>query len=89
MNGHRIEGCKGTWISVGTLSAPDRKMCIDCRGILRLGDEEEPQEPLAAPFEPPAAPLPLVARESDWLGWWILIAVVFASFGAGFLLGRA
>lgn len=31
MSGHRIEGCQGQWIDVGTLHDPLKQLCDGCR----------------------------------------------------------
>lgn len=45
--GHKVEGCKGKWIDLTTLSDPQRvERCATCGGIVYgRGDEPEPAEP--------------------------------------------
>lgn len=31
MNGHKVEGCQGSWINIGTLTDPFRQVCARCR----------------------------------------------------------
>ena len=39
-DGHKVEGCKGRWIDIGTLSNPWVEKCSECRAIRTKPAEE-------------------------------------------------
>lgn len=53
---HKVPGCKGTWIRIGTLVDPDAQMCGTCKGRRRALSTEEETEVIEVidPSQPPA-----------------------------------
>lgn len=50
MDGHRVEGCKGRWIHIGTMVRPRMERCAECRGVRDRphGDELDESEVIDA-----------------------------------------
>lgn len=44
MEGHKVEGCKGKWIHIGTLTRPRLEKCSECRGVRDRPVGDEPSE---------------------------------------------
>lgn len=45
MDGHKVEGCQGRWIDVGTLREPWKQVCAGCRATRQKPvDEDELDE---------------------------------------------
>jgi hypothetical protein len=42
MDGHKVEGCKGKWIHIGTLVRPRMERCAECRGVRDRPPGDEP-----------------------------------------------
>lgn len=50
--GHRVQGCRGRWIDIGSLAGPAWK-CPECRVTIQSLDAlEEPPEPWPTPERP-------------------------------------
>lgn len=46
--GHKVEGCKGRWIDVGTLRDPFRQLCTGCRAARQKPAEDDEVVDVAA-----------------------------------------
>jgi hypothetical protein len=66
---HKVPGCDGRWIRIGTFADPDLQKCSKCRATRKsksdVDEEEPPRIPVHSDDEPketgPASPLvPLV-----------------------------
>lgn len=42
MDGHKVDGCKGKWIHIGTLMRPRMERCALCRGVRDRPPGDEP-----------------------------------------------
>jgi hypothetical protein len=83
-NGHRVEGCTGSWISIATLARPTEAICSECRARVHSTEALEAPAVLPAPEQPvgltnlPARALWLLAGIAAALAIPAVIAIVWA-----------